>query len=105
MVKDFVYNARLGIALPDIEDDWTHVSLDRRQRILLRWEEIRGSIPDRIKDLEGVINCKQERLNDEEQFERSCELNHEIAELASQINDLQIWYRVHQEIKPMKNHV
>ncbi len=53
-------------------------------------------IPDRIKELEHYINAKQHHLNNEEDFEISCKLNSEIADLASIINDLWLWYRLTQ---------
>ncbi|MEH7425154.1 hypothetical protein V7151_00795, partial [Priestia megaterium] len=66
--------------------------------ILLTWESIRGQIPDKIQSLEKSINQKQTALEDETNFIRSCELNSEIGELASIINDLWIWYRTNEEI-------
>jgi hypothetical protein len=89
---------RLGILLPELEIDWEQYTDEERAAILLRWEEIRGTIPDRIKALEQIIIKKQNQLNVEENFSISCALNSEIAELASIINDLHLWYRVNQEI-------
>lgn len=60
-------------------------------------EDTRG-IPDRISELETQINRRQDQLADEENFELSCKLNSEIADLASIINDLWLWYRANQEI-------
>ena len=54
-------------------------------------------IPDRIKVLENSINIKQAQLSNESDFERSCQLNGEIADLASIINDLWLWFRTNQE--------
>ena len=65
-----------------------HLSEDIQQSILLRWETIRGLIPDRIISLEKIINTKQAQLSNETNFELSCQLNHDIAELASIINEL-----------------
>ena len=73
--------------------------------ILLKWEQVRGKIPDRIKELEHYINTKQHYLNNED-FEVSCKLNSEIADLASIINDLWLWYRLTQNVgesTPMKS--
>ncbi|MBA4537962.1 hypothetical protein H1Z61_12675 [Bacillus aquiflavi] len=98
-MKDyFSYDERLGISIPILEKEWEEYSKETRQLILLYWEKIRGKIPDRIAILEKWINSKQEKLNDESDFERCCELNHDIAELASIINDLWIWYRINQDI-------
>lgn len=93
----FTYDDRLGIHRPDLNKEWEDYSADERSDILLEWEEIRARIPDRIIQLEAVINQKQDQLSEEEDFVRSCELNSEIAELASVINDLNIWFRVEQD--------
>jgi hypothetical protein len=97
-MEHFNFDERLGIFLPDLTVDWEEFSEDIQQHILLHWEQIRGSIPDRIADLEEIINLKQAQLSDESDFPRSCKLNSEIAELASIINDLWIWYRANQTL-------
>ncbi|MGJ7920427.1 hypothetical protein [Neobacillus sp. LXY-4] len=89
----FFHDARLGIPLPSLEKDWEEYNMMTQQEILLHWEAIRGQIPDRIASLENVINQKLAQLSDESDFMQSCRLNNEIAELASVINDLWIWYR------------
>jgi hypothetical protein len=104
MEQYFLYNSRLGIPLPAIKENWDEYELDTQHAILLHWEKIRGSIPDRIAELEKTINLKQAQLSDESNFIRSCELNSEIAELASIINDLWLWYRTHQDITSEKMH-
>jgi hypothetical protein len=98
MEQYFIYDQRLGIPLPKLEKDWEDYSEDEQHAILLRWENIRGTIPDRIAELEKIINEKQDQLSDENDFEHSCRLNSEIAELASIINDLWIWYRMNQTV-------
>ena len=100
----FVYNDRLGIALPALVKEWDEYEQHIQEQILVEWESIRGSIPDRIKSLEVIINRKQDELSCENDFDRSCELNFEIAELASIINDLWIWYRTNQDINEDKAH-
>jgi len=104
MDQFFLYNSRLGIPLPAINESWEEYDIDTQHAILLHWEKIRGSIPDRIAELEKSINLKQAQLSDESNFIRSCELNSEIAELASIINDLWLWYRTHQDISSDKIH-
>lgn len=94
----FVYQKRLGIKLPYLEKGWEEYSIAEQYEILATWEIIRGRIPDRIKQIEQQINRKQQALYDEENFIESCRLNSEIADLASAINDLQIWFRVQQEV-------
>lgn len=104
MDQYFLFNSRLGIPLPALKEDWEDYDLDTRDEILLHWEKIRGGIPDRITELEKTINVKQAQLSDESNFIRSCELNSEIAELASIINDLWLWYRTQQDISADKLH-
>lgn len=100
----FSYDERLGIEVPTLQLDWEQHSERIRQKILLYWEQIRGGIPDRIASLEKVINEKQSQLESETDFNRSCQLNNEIAELASIINDLWLWYRTDQEMEKEKVH-
>lgn len=98
MRDQFSFDQRLGIPLPDLTVEWDHYSKETQQSILLYWEQIRGSIPDRIFELEDQINHKQARLSNESDFPRSCQLNTEIADLASIINDLWLWYRANQTL-------
>ncbi|MBO8163202.1 MAG: hypothetical protein H0Z34_05675 [Brevibacillus sp.] len=84
--------------------DWEAYTAEERAQMLLIWEEIRAKIPDRVKELEGIIADKQQQLAREEDFARCCQLNSEIAELASIINDLNIWFRVQQDYDPAPAH-
>ncbi|WP_369903457.1 radical SAM protein [Bacillus manliponensis] len=104
MRQYFIYNERLDIELPHLQDEWETIPPEMQQAILLKWEGIRGHIPDRIKELEHTINSKQHKLNHEENFEASCRLNTEIAGLASIINDLWLWYRLTQNVSEGKAH-
>ncbi|WP_274652191.1 hypothetical protein [Paenibacillus humicola] len=103
MERFFIWNERLGIELPFFEREWETYTAREREAILVRWEEIRGAIPDRVFAFERLINEKQAELFDEEDFETSCALNSDIADLASRINDLHIWYRINQEIEPRRH--
>ncbi len=94
----FIYNERLGIPIPSLKQDFSVYSLGVQDAILIHWEQIRGTIPERIAELERMINHKLNLLNDEDDFEAACTLNYEIAEHASIINDLWIWYRTNQNI-------
>jgi hypothetical protein len=98
MEQYFIYDERLGIPLPKLEKEWEDYNEAEQHAILLQWENIRGKIPDRIVELERIINQKQAELGEENDFVRSCLLNSEIAELASIINDLWIWYRMNQTV-------
>ncbi|MFX3625391.1 MAG: radical SAM protein [Ectobacillus sp.] len=104
MNQYFKFDGRLGIEVPYLKQDWEDIPSAEQHGILLKWEEIRGKIPDRIKSLEALINEKQHQLNHEGNFHVSCILNSEIAELASIINDLWIWYRINQDISAEKAH-
>lgn len=100
----FVYNERLGISIPNLLKEWAEYEKNIQQKILLHWNQIQGIIPDRIKALEVIINRKQDELSDENDFSRSCEINSEIANLASIINDLWLWYRLNQDMSDEKIH-
>ncbi len=93
----FTFDERLGIRLPALDMQWEEYSHTERADILMEWEEIRATIPDRIHRVEAVIIEKTKQMSEEENFARSCELNSEIHELASVINDLNIWFRVQQD--------
>lgn len=93
----FTLDERLGIRLPDFPHEWEEYSHEERADILLEWEEIRATIPDRIIRVEAVIIEKTKQMAEEDDFAISCELNHDIHELASVINDLNIWFRVQQD--------
>jgi hypothetical protein len=94
----FIYDERLGINIPDLQRNWDDIHVEDQQHLLLHWEKIRGSIPDRIKELEKIIDEKQTQLSKENDFEVSCRLNTEIAQNASIINDLWLWYRANQGV-------
>lgn len=97
MSYQFEFNHRLGIALPVLHKEWEDYSLEEQDQILVGWEAHRSDIPARIKEVEQVIEQRQSQLNNEENFHSSCELNRKISELASIINDLNIWFRIQQE--------
>jgi hypothetical protein len=100
----FELDERLGIELPVLHRDWDHYSKEDQSTILLRWENIRGTIPDHIKRLERAIIAKQNQLDVEDNFAASCALTWDIAELASTINELHIWFRVNQDFSEHAAH-
>ena len=100
----FYFDHRLSIQIPDLAMELAEYSLEIQQEILLYWEQVRGSIPDRISDLENQINQKQALLSNESNFPLSCKLNTEIAELASIINDLWLWYRANEVLSTKVHH-
>ncbi|MFC7373378.1 hypothetical protein ACFQPF_17195 [Fictibacillus iocasae] len=93
MKVTFRKDQRLGITIPVLQQEWENYSPDAQEAILLEWEAVRGIIPDRIKEIEGYIDTMQMQLNTEENFQVSCDLNDKIADLASVINDLWLWFR------------
>ncbi|MBN8191974.1 hypothetical protein JI667_07435 [Bacillus sp. NTK074B] len=93
----FSYDCRLGILLPVMLKEWPMYSSEEQEVILLEWERVRGTIPDRIREMDGDIERLQEELAQEDDFEQSCRINNEISERASEINDLWLWYRTHPE--------
>ncbi|MFN7250650.1 MAG: hypothetical protein ACK4M9_07600 [Anaerobacillus sp.] len=100
----FEYDQRLGISIPDLDRDWQLFDKATQEEILSQWEEIRGDIPDRVKKLEEQINIKQAELFNEDDFNKSCDINTEISELASTINDLWLWFRSQGEISGKSHH-
>lgn len=96
--RQFEFNERLGIRLPRLTEDWDSLGLSRQMIVLERWERIRGNIPDHVKRFEEEIKIKQAMLYEEDDFAASCRWNSDIAELASRINDLHIWFRTQQDL-------
>jgi hypothetical protein len=104
MHRYFSLNKRLGIELPMLEKAIEDYNQEIQHAVLFHWEKVRGAIPDRIAELETEINIKQKKMNKEEDIHTSATINSEIAELASIINDLLIWYRfqAHHTSEPTK---
>ncbi|MGL4820339.1 MAG: hypothetical protein ACRC5C_10180 [Bacilli bacterium] len=98
MHRCFAFDHRLGIHRPNLDEMWERYPFDEQVDILTTWELIRGAIPDRIADLENQIRDLQSSLDCEEDFETSCTLNSRIAELASTINELWLWFRMDEQI-------
>ncbi|TFE30887.1 hypothetical protein E2980_02905 [Cohnella luojiensis] len=99
MDSQFEYSERHGIAIPCLDSDWNELSLVHRTAILAKWEMIRGSIPDQIMRFEAKIRIRQQQLFEEDDFAESCRINGDIADLASRINDLNIWFRTQQDLE------
>jgi hypothetical protein len=104
MKEYFSFDPRLGIQLPELTMELDQYSKETQMEILFYWEQVRGSIPDRISDLELQINQKQALLSNESNFPRSCQLNTQIADLASIINDLWLWYRANEILLSKAHH-
>lgn len=100
MTDRFRYDKRLGILLPNLYEDWESLSPEERHAMIMEWEKIRARIPDRIMELEGEINKRQEHIAKEDDWDKICKLYGEIYGIASTINDLQIWSRIEQDFEP-----
>lgn len=101
---EFKYNERLGIHIPLIYTDWNNISSTEQQQILYRWEQVRSQIPDQIKMFEDEINRRERQLQIEDDFEVFCRLSSEIADYASRVIDLNLWFRTHEEVTSDKVH-
>ncbi len=100
----FQFNARLGIPVPDLAREWEEYNAEEQSEILYYWETVRGRIPDRIFAFERDIISLQGELDEEEDFERVCALNWDIAERASRINDLHLYFRLNQNVAVKAHH-
>lgn len=100
----FQFDQRLGISVPEFALPWEDLPSREQQSVMLHWEKERGKIPDRIAELEKEINQLQDMLYEESRFDRSCELNDSISELASTINDLWLWYRASEGVEVKRHH-
>jgi hypothetical protein len=96
--NQFQFSERHGISIPSLAEDWDKLSIAKQTAVLERWEMIRGNIPDYIMRLENTIRIRQQQLFEEDDFEQSCLINGDIADLASRINDLNIWFRTQQDL-------
>ncbi|WP_211318536.1 hypothetical protein [Falsibacillus pallidus] len=89
-----LFDKRLGISVPDECVDFGSLSAKEMEHFWLKWEKIRGTIPDRIQEFDRMMEELQTELSLEEDFGKSCRLNAKIAELASIVNDLWLLYRI-----------
>ncbi|WP_256756790.1 hypothetical protein [Cohnella sp. WQ 127256] len=96
--NQFEYSERHGISIPCLDRDWDELKLEHRIGILAHWEMIRGNIPEHIMRFEAIIRIKQQKLFEENDFVQACLINSEIADLASRVNDLNIWFRTQQNL-------
>ncbi|WP_019638808.1 hypothetical protein [Paenibacillus fonticola] len=101
----FVYDDRLDMHVPALDQPFETYNMNERLAMIEEWENIRGQIPTKVMALERLIERKLLEMGNENDFEKSCRINGEIAELASRIHDLQIWYRVSQDEPTMKTHL
>jgi hypothetical protein len=102
--EHFAYDERLGIPTPDLRRDWTSFTEMEQSEIIYYWETVRGRIPDRIFAFEAEIVALQHQLDHEEDFETVCALTWDIAERASRINDLHLYFRLNQDVAVKAHH-
>lgn len=93
---EFVPDERLGIALPQLLQDWSLYTREEQALMIEEWERVKARIPDRVQELEAVINEKQLLASQEDDWDTVCDLYEKIYEIASIINDLNIWKNVEQ---------
>jgi hypothetical protein len=96
--SQFRYSDRHGIRVPCLTNDWEKLNLEHQTAILATWEMIRGNIPEHVIRFEEKIRIRQQQLFEEDDFDESCRINAHIADLASRINDLHIWFRTQQDL-------
>lgn len=102
--EHFALSERLGIPTPDLKREWDEFSIREQSEILYYWETVRGRIPDRIFALEREIVALQRQLDNEECFDTVCALTWDIADRASRINDLHIYFRLNQDVAMKAHH-
>lgn len=90
----FEVDERLGIRVPVLTGDWAAYTVDAQSAMIAEWEGIRARIPDRVKQLEALIDACQQEIAGEEEWDRVCELYAEVYRIASIINDLNIWQTI-----------
>ena len=68
-------------------------------------ETIIGPVLPSPIDIKAADRFVEEQLFEEDDFSNSCRINGDIADLASRINDLNIWFRTQQDLdKESKRH-
>lgn len=92
---DFV--PKLGIHVPTFHLDWDEYSIKEQLDIIHQWEKERAKIPDRIKEIEVKIGELQDKMFEME-FDEYCVIHDDIINMASAINDLNIWFRIEGEL-------
>jgi len=102
--RHFAFDERLGIPVPQLRMDWDAFTPSEQSEIIYYWEMVRGRIPDRIFAFEKEIVALQQRLDDEERFDVVCDLTWEIADRASRINDLHLFFRLNQDVAVKAHH-
>ena len=91
-MEHFTFDERLQIYLPNLKVFYSLSDIEQ-SKLIAQWEIIRGTIPDKIKQLDKIIIEKQNLLANEANLEIAYQINEEIAVLASKVNDLWIWFR------------
>lgn len=102
--EHFAYDRRLGIDTPDLKREWDTFSSEEQADIIYYWETVRGRIPDRVKAFEREIVALQQQLDEEEHFGTVCALTWEIADRASRINDLHLFFRLNEDVAVKAHH-
>lgn len=102
--EHFAFDDRLGIPVPKLLKDWDELTTDEQADIIYYWETVRGWIPDRILIFEQEIMELQRMADEEDCFDTVCRLTWDIAERASRINDLNLYFRLDQDVAVKTHH-
>jgi hypothetical protein len=90
----FHLDTRLGIEVPNSDLPFEALPLSEQEAVLSHWERIRAMIPDRIRELEQVIEDLLAQIQLEEDWDAIVRRFDDISEIASRINELNTWLRV-----------
>jgi hypothetical protein len=99
---EFLYNKRLGIELPVFHTPWEDLETEEQQKLLYKWEQVRAQIPDQVKYFEALIKERELKLQIEDDNETFCRLSMEIADYASRVIDLNLWFRTQEEVTSLE---
>ncbi|RIV28603.1 hypothetical protein D2Q93_02295 [Alicyclobacillaceae bacterium I2511] len=90
----FRHDQRLGIELPDLTTPYDELSHTQQEELIAYWEGVKAHIPDQImkfeRDIEGLLQV----VHHEEDWDIIAAHFADISDLASRINELNMWRRV-----------
>ncbi len=90
----FRHDPRLGIELPDLTTPYEELSHTQQEELIAYWEGVRAHIPDQIMKFEQDIEDHLQAVHQEEDWDIVAAHFADISDLASRINELNMWRRV-----------
>lgn len=90
----FHHDERLSIPLPSFPQPFEEMAPTEQESVIVTWESIRARIPDRIQELEKMIEFHLENIRETEDWEQIILWFDEISDIASRIAELNTWQRV-----------